>query len=69
MMCMENDPTVSSDAASKAFKLWGSAVKSHIPITRNADSIEHVFVGDLAGPERTDETVEMLTQFLEPILR
>lgn len=69
MMCMPNDPTVSSKAASDAFKLWGSEVKSHIPITKNADSIEHVFVGKLAGPDRTDDTVEAFTQFLEPILR
>jgi esterase/lipase len=69
MMCMENDPTVSSTAASKAFKRWGSDVKSHIPITKKANNIEHVFVGHLAGPDRTDETVEALTEFLEPILR
>ena len=68
MMCMQNDPTVSSDAAINAFNLWGASIKSNIPIKQDSESAEHVFTGDLAGAHRTEETVEAFINFLKPIL-
>ncbi len=68
MMCMENDPTVSASAAENAYKRWGSAIKAHIPVTRDSDSAEHVFTGHLAGPHRTEDTVKAFTEFLKPII-
>lgn len=68
MMCMKNDPTVNASAAESAFERWGAAMKSHIPIRQNSDNAEHVFTGHLAGPYRTDDTVEAFSAFLKPII-
>ena len=68
MMCMKNDPTVNASAAESAFERWGAAMKSHIPIRQNSDNAEHVFTGHLAGPDRTDDTVEAFSAFLKPII-
>ena len=63
-MYMKNDPTIDSKAAVKVHEKWGSDKKELIPVTLNEESIEHVFVGDMMAPSRTDWCKERLELFL-----
>ncbi|RZO75657.1 MAG: hypothetical protein EVA68_06450 [OM182 bacterium] len=63
-MYMKNDPTIDSYAAIKVHEEWGSNQKELIPVTLNENSIEHVFVGDIMAPHRTDWCTERLALFL-----
>ena len=67
MMIMDRDPTVSAKAAKKVFAGWQSPHKAHLPITIEPDTIAHVFVGDIAGPQRTQSVVQGFTDFLSAL--
>ena len=66
-MYMKNDPTIDSYAAVKVHEAWGSDQKELIPVTLNEESIEHVFVGDMMAPNRTDWCVQRLELFLKEL--
>jgi esterase/lipase len=65
LMYMRNDSTINPEAAVKALNLWGSHLKKSIPVTLDGETAEHVFVGHLGGPHRTEWTVDQFAQFLE----
>lgn len=64
IMYMKHDPTIDPAAAIAAFDAWGAAHKALIPVTVDGDEAQHVFVGDIDGPQRTDWCVDQFTRFL-----
>ena len=67
MMYMENDATVYPPAAINVFNLWRSELKYLYRVTIDGDAPEHVFVGDITAPHRTDWCVKMFIEFLEKV--
>ena len=62
---MPNDPTINSEAAIKAHNEWGATHKMLKPVEPDGEAIEHVFCGDICGPNRTQWTVDVFARFLE----
>lgn len=67
VMYMQNDPTIDPNAAVIAYHQWGAEQKALIPVTLEGEAAEHVFVGDIAGPHRTDWCVEQFAGFLKSL--
>lgn len=67
VMYMKNDPTIDPDAAVDAFNAWGGEHKALIPVTIEGEAAEHVFAGDITGPQRTNWCVAQFAAFLETL--
>jgi len=67
VMYMRNDPVISPKAAVDSFNAWGAEHKSLMPVEINGDEAQHVFVGNITAPHRTDWVVERFTDFLESL--
>ena len=67
VMYMVNDPTIDPAAAIHAFTQWGAERKALIPVIVEGEAAEHVFVGDIAGPHRTDWCVGQFAGFLDSL--
>lgn len=66
-MYMRNDPTIDPAAAIAVFERWGSDHKALIPVAVDGDQPEHVFVGDITAPHRTDWCVAQFAAFLSDL--
>lgn len=67
VMYMKNDPTIDPRAAIAAYHAWGAEHKALIAVTIEGDVAEHVFAGDITGPQRTDWCVAQFATFLESL--
>lgn len=67
IMYMKHDPTINPKAAIALFDRWGTEHKALIPVTIDGEAAEHVFTGDIAGPQRTDWTVAKFAEFLRTL--
>ena len=68
MMVMDNDPTISAKAAKRVFQQWQTDDKAHLPILTEPNAVAHVFSGDIAGPQRTEHTIEAFSGFLKSLI-
>lgn len=68
MMVMDNDPTISAKAAKRVYQQWQTDHKAHLCILTEPDAIAHVFAGDIAGPERTEHTIDAFSGFLKSLI-
>ena len=68
MMVMDNDPTISAKAAKRVYQQWQTDDKAHLCILTEPDAIAHVFAGDIAGPERTEHTIDAFSGFLKSLI-
>lgn len=64
---MEDDPTINHQAAIDFHHTWDADHKQLHQVTIDADNPQHVFVGDITAPHRTDWCVETCLQFLRSI--
>lgn len=67
VMYMKNDPTIDPRAAIAAYNDWGTEHKALIAVTIEGEAAEHVFAGDITGPQRTDWCVAQFAKFLETL--
>jgi len=65
MMVMDNDPTISAKAAKQVFQRWQTDDKARLPILTEPDAIAHVFAGDIVAPNRTEQTIEAFSGFIQ----
>lgn len=65
IMFMKNDPAISPEAAIEGFHAWGSSTKELIAVELDGDQAQHVFVGDITAPHRTDWVVKRFGDFLD----
>lgn len=65
VMYMKNDPTIDPAAAIDAWERWGATHKALIPVTIDGEAPDHVFAGDITGPQRTDWCVARFIEFLD----
>ena len=68
MMVMNRDPTISAKAAKRVFSQWQSTDKAHLPVETDPEAIAHVFTGDIAGPHRTEQTIEAFAGYLKDLM-
>ena len=68
MMVMDNDPTISAKAAKRVYQQWQTDDKAHLCILTEPDAIAHVFAGDIAGPHRTEHTIDAFSGFLKSLI-
>jgi esterase/lipase len=67
MMVMDNDPTISAKAAKQVFQRWQTDDKARLPILTEPDAIAHVFAGDIVAPNRTEQTIEAFSGFIQSL--
>lgn len=67
MMVMDNDPTISAKAAKQVFQQWQTDDKARLPILTEPNAIAHVFAGDIVAPNRTEQTIEAFSGFLQSL--
>jgi len=64
LMYSNYDQTIHPQSAVAGFHAWGSEIKELIEVEPDGQA-EHVFVGDITAPQRTDWVVEQFVRFLE----
>jgi esterase/lipase len=64
---MKNDPTINHRAAVNFHKKWQSDYKVLHPVDTNNETPQHVFVGDIAAPQRNEWCVKASIKFLESL--
>ena len=64
-MYMGNDPTVNSTAAIRAHNRFSNAYNKLIKVELEGDAKDHVFCGDICGPQRTNWTISSFESFLK----
>ncbi len=66
---MEDDPTIDHQAAVDFHHAWDAEHKQLHQVMIDAHEPQHVFVGDITAPHRTDWCVEVCLNFLKSIKR
>ena len=64
---MVGDPTISHEAAISFHENWQSDTKALHQVTIDAESPQHVFVGNITAPQRVDWCVDTCVGFLQSV--
>ncbi len=64
---MKDDPTINHSAAIDFHERWASAYKALHPVDIDIEVPQHVFVGDISGPQRNDWCVDASIKFIQSL--
>ncbi len=64
---MKDDPTINHSAAIDFHERWESAYKALHPVDIDIEVPQHVFVGDISGPQRNDWCVDASIKFIQSL--
>ena len=62
------DRVVDADEISRRYSSIGSQKKQIIALAQSEDIAHHVLVGDILNPKNTSIAVQLILEFLKPIL-
>lgn len=68
IMLGELDPTISAKKALRVLEKWGGPRSNRLPIPEQETMAQHVFAGDIAGPDLTTHCVDQFELFAKECL-
>ena len=68
IMLGDLDPTISAKKALRVLEKWGDPRSKRLPIPEQETMAQHVFVGDIAGPDLTAHCVDQFELFAKECL-